>query len=325
MASVYKRGNTYWVRFQWRGQEVRKSARTASKAEAREYLSELQQQYRLIDRGGRPRVTFDEAAATYIEEHVASLETSTIRSYQQSLRVLQEEFSGKYLDEITRPAIARFEASQLKRVSASKVKHYRAALSGLLKIAVRHNWAETNICRDLDPIKVANDRFRFLTHKEWRTLRAALPEPLRSIAEVAVLRGMRCGEVLSLEWRDISENDDLIYIRQAKGGQRRAIPLEDAAPVILRQPRNGKLVFPTRTGARHRVDDVTKRVNARARAAGIDDFTFHDLRHTYASWYVQSGGDLYRLQRLLGHKSPTMTQRYAHLRVDDLRRSGRLH
>lgn len=319
MASIYKRGNTYWVRFQWRGQEVRKSARTTVKGEAREYLAHLQEQYRRLDRGGKPRVPFSEAAATYIEDHVSNLNLSTIRSYQQAVKALNNEFGTMYLDEISRASIAKFEAAQLRRVSASTVKHYRAALSGLFQIAIRHEMIDHNPCRTLDPIKVDNARFRFLTPKEWKALRAALPEPHRSIAEVSVLRGMRCGEILDLEWRDIDENLDLITIRNAKGNTRRVIPLEGARKILLSQPQNGRLIFPTSTGRRHRVDNVTKRVNAIARENGIDDFTFHDLRHTYASWYVQRGGDMYRLQRILGHKGPAMTQRYAHLRVDDLR------
>ena len=100
MASVYKRGTTYWVRFQWRGQEVRKSARTASKREAREYLQELQAQYRRIDLGGRPRITFDQAAIQFIEEEVSGKKLSTIRFYQDCVKALAAEFSGTYLDEV---------------------------------------------------------------------------------------------------------------------------------------------------------------------------------------------------------------------------------
>lgn len=329
MATVYKRGNTYWVRFQWHGQEIRKSARTTSKSQAREYLQDLQEQYRRIDRGGRPRVPFSEAAAAFIEEHVSTLSIGTIKFYQNRVKVLNDAFGDLYLDQITRSKIAGFEAQQAKRVSASTLKHYRAALSGIFKIAIRHDWIDANPCRDLDSIKVNNERHRFLTSKEWGTLKSALPDPLKSIAEVSVLRGMRLSEILNLEWRDINENEDLIFIRKSKGNTRRTIPLEDAGPVIFRQPKTGKLIFPTRSGNRFRPEDVSKRVNKVASESGIDDFTFHDLRHTFASWYVQGGGDMYRLQRLLGHKGPAMTQRYAHLRVDDLRKSrtkaGTLH
>lgn len=71
MATVYRRGDTWWVRFQWNGQEIRKSAQTALEGEAREYLAQIQEQYRKISLGGRPRTTFDAAAVRFIEEHVS--------------------------------------------------------------------------------------------------------------------------------------------------------------------------------------------------------------------------------------------------------------
>ena len=323
MASVYKRGGVWWVRFQWRGEEIRRSARTTAKGEARKYLAELQAQYRRLDVGGTPRVPFPDAAVAYIEEHVSKKKLSTIASYQNCLKTLLKTFATSYIDEISRSRIAQFEAAQSKRVSASTLKHYRAVLSGLFQVAMRHEWVKTNPCRTLDPIEVNNSRHRFLTDKEWQVLRDALPEPLQSIAELSILRGMRLGEVLGLEWRDISFVTDLITIRDTKAGKPRVIPLEGGGPVVRRfSGRGAGLIFRTSTGAGMRVDDVSRRVNRYAVKAGIADFTFHDLRHTFASWYVQRGGDMYRLQQILGHKGPTMTQRYAHLRVEDLREAA---
>ncbi|MEM6565609.1 MAG: tyrosine-type recombinase/integrase [Pseudomonadota bacterium] len=324
MATVYKRGRTYWVRYQWYGQEIRKSARTTSKNEAREYLSEVQEQYRQLDLHGRQRVTFDHAAATYIQEHVAKKKVSTIGFYQQVVRILAKEFSGMYLDQISRAKVANFESAQLRSLSASRVKHYRAALSGIFKTAIRYDWIDGNPCRDLDPIKIDNARYRFLTPAEWKTLKAALPEPERSIAETSVLRGMRLGEILSLKWEHIDEMRDEITMPDTKGNRPRVIPLETAREVFHRQPTRHGVVFPNRYGRPMTVHNTSKRINKLARAAGIEDFTFHDLRHTFASWYVQRGGDLYRLQRILGHKSPAMTQRYAHLRIDDLREPAQM-
>lgn len=322
MASVYKRGAVWWVRFQWNGQEIRQSARTTVKSEAREYLSELQNSYRNLALTGKPRVTFDQAAVAYLEEHASQKRISTIASYQQSIRVLRDAFSGQYLDQISRAKIAAFEAKHQKRVSASKVKHYRAALSGIFKVALRHEWVDRNPCRDLDPISVKNARHRFLTQDEWAALKKALPEPYRSIAEISIERGMRLGEIINLNWRDLNFISDEITIRETKGGRPRVIPMEGAAEIFRRQKKLSQFVFPTGVGTRRRVDNVSRKVNAIAREAGIEDFTFHDLRHTYASWYVQRGGDLYRLQTILGHQGPAMTQRYAHLRVDDLREAA---
>lgn len=319
MASVYKRGDTWWVRFQWNGEEIRRSARTSAKGEAREYLATLQAQYRLLSLGGRPRVTFDAAAVRYLEEHVSKKQGNTIRGYQTCLRVLSGAFSGKHLDEITRKAIAGFEAEQSKRVAPATLKIYRACLSGIFKTALRHDQVESNPCRDLDPIEVRNARYRFLTAAEWAVLRAALREPLRSIAEISILRGMRCGEILALTWADLDAARDEIRIRTSKNHLPRVLPMEGAFDVFKRQPSRKGLVFPGAKGFGESVAEVTRQINQAARDAKIPDFTFHDCRHTFASWYVQSGGDLYKLQLILGHKSPLMTQRYAHLRVDDLR------
>lgn len=262
-------------------------------------------------------MTFDHAAATFIQEHVAKKKVSTIGFYQKLVKALAEEFSGEYLDEITRAKLAKYESGL--RLSPSRTKHYRATMSGIYKTAIRHDWVDANPCRDLEPIKVNNERYRFLSKMEWRKLKEALPEPERSIAETSVLRGMRLGEILSLKWNDVDEARDEITMPDTKGNRPRVIPLEGAKEVFHRQPTRHGLVFPNRLGRPHTVDGVSRRINKLARDAGIDDFTFHDLRHTYASWYVQAGGDMYRLQRILGHKSPAMTQRYAHLRIDDLR------
>ncbi|MEP5728111.1 MAG: tyrosine-type recombinase/integrase [Sulfitobacter sp.] len=319
MASVYKRGSTYWVRFQWRGQEIRKSARTTSKREAREYLAEILAQYRRIDLGGKPRATFDQAAVQFIEQDVSKKKVSTIGFYQDCVKVLADEFSGSYLDEISRSRIAKFEADKSRKLSAQTVKHYRTTLSGIFRVAIRHDQVKVNPCRDLDPIKVDNARHRYLTEDEWGEMKPKLREPIRSIAEMSVLRGMRLGEILNLRWRDLDFQKDLITIPETKGNRPRVLPLEGGREVVERQPRVSDYVFTNMAENKFATNDVSKQFGAAMVRMEMDDFKFHDLRHTFASWYVQRGGDLYRLQIILGHKGPTMTQRYAHLRVDDLR------
>lgn len=319
MASVYKRGSVWWVRFQWNGEEIRRSARTTAKGEARQYLADLQAEYRRVGLGGRPRIPFPQAAVAYIQEHVSRLKESTIASYQRAVAVLRDEFGGMYLDEISRAKIAAFEVKQLRIVSPSTVHHYRAALSGIFRVAIRHEWVDLNPCQNLDPVRINNARERFLTEAEWRRLKAQLQDPLLGAAEVCVARGMRLGEVLAMKWRHVDHDADTIAIPDSKANRPRMIPLERAAEPIKRQARTSEYVFCTSTGAKMRQDDASRRIGRAAKRAGITDFKPHDLRHTFASWYVQRGGDLYRLQKILGHKGPTMTQRYAHLLVDDLR------
>jgi integrase len=145
---------------------------------------------------------------------------------------------------------------------------------------------------------------------------------------MALATGMRQGEILGLAWADVDFERGFITIRSPKGGTDATIPMNDAARDILKgRPRTegGAYVFPGRFGG-HRAD-VSKQFQAIRDAAGLPkDFRpMHGLRHVFASHLASSGKvDLYTLQRLLTHKTPGMTQRYAHLRDETLRAASNL-
>ena len=131
-----------------------------------------------------------------------------------------------------------------------------------------------------------------------------------------------------LEWRDIDFRRDFILIRDPKGGTDQTIPLNDAAKAVLKKhpKRKGSpFVFPGRSGNMR--TDINKAVGAIKKAAGLPKSfrALHGLRHVYASMLASSGKvDLYTLQKLMTHKSPVMTQRYAHLRDHALREASNL-
>ena len=135
---------------------------------------------------------------------------------------------------------------------------------------------------------------------------------------------MRVEEILSLRWKYVDLNRAVLTIMKTKNGERRTIPLNRIIIALLQ--RRSKVislvsdyVFITSVGTK--IDQGNMRadfIKARKKA-GLDDFRFHDLRHTFATRLVQSGVDLYKVQRLLGHKSPAMTQRYAHHYPESLR------
>lgn len=132
--------------------------------------------------------------------------------------------------------------------------------------------------------------------------------------------------MFKLRWSDIDYNRGFILIRNPKGGIDQKIPLNDTAKKIFEeQPKSSDFVFAGR-GGRQRVD-INKAVSRIKKAAGLPkDFrALHGLRHVFASMLASSGKvDLYTLQKLLTHKSPMMTQRYAHLRDDALKRASNL-
>ncbi len=165
-----------------------------------------------------------------------------------------------------------------------------------------------------------NSRLRYLQPKEYKNLLAEVPDYLRPIVITAANTGMRRGEILSLRWPQIDLANRLITLTNTKNGDIRVIPLNTTMVGILRdlmreRARRGYitpyvLINPL-TGDRW--EDFGRAFESAVKRAGIRDFTFHDLRHTAASWLVMSGVDLSTVASILGHKDIRMTQRYSHL------------
>lgn len=111
-------------------------------------------------------------------------------------------------------------------------------------------------------------------------------------------------------------------ISHTHGHTPRRVPLSPEALStvrgVLEQRSRPRSVFLFCKGDGGRIGNPRKAFESACRRAGIEDFRFHDLRHTFASWFVQGGGDLFRLSRILGHATLEMSARYSHLRTDDL-------
>ncbi len=179
--------------------------------------------------------------------------------------------------------------------------------------------------------KVNNLKTEDLTPEQLvRLLRAIEEEPnvqVANLVKLALFTGMRRGELFSLKWADLDFRHGFITIRDPKGGQDQKIPINDQARVILEShpKKDSPYVFPGRSGNKR--TDINKQVvRIKQRARLPKSFrALHGLRHVYASMLASSGQvDLYTLQKLLTHKSPSMTQRYAHLRDDALKKASSL-
>jgi integrase len=149
---------------------------------------------------------------------------------------------------------------------------------------------------------------------------------LRLIVLIALTTGMRIAEIFGLKWLDLLYGEGLIAVRaKLKGGKIRYVPMppELAAelrryPAVLGEDR----VFPPKRGAKGERQRVEGSFETVLEMAGIEDFRFHDLRHTFASWYMMNGGDLYELAKILGHANIKMTERYAKLAKTHIAKTG---
>ena len=179
-------------------------------------------------------------------------------------------------------------------------------------------------------LKVNNLKTEDLNPEQLAALMGAINEEYDSMAanfmRLVLCTGMRRGELFKLKWGDVDFDRGFICIRGPKGGRDQTIPLNQVAREVLEDhSRSSEYVFPGR-GGRQRTRPP-KRIEAIRERAGLPpDFRpLHGLRHVYASMLASSGQvDLYTLQKLLTHKSAAMTQRYAHLRDEALRRASDL-
>ena len=216
---------------------------------------------------------------------------------------------------ITKNDVAKFIETRLSgedSVAPATVRKEVQALKYCCKLAVEE-WEllRLNPAQSVKLPKVRDEKPRFLTPNELRATLKAAPDWMRAPIALAAATGMRQGELLALRWLDIDFQAKLIYLRSAttKTAEPRVIPLSPAAQLVLESLPQGKArarVFADVDPARLSV--YIRRVFA---SLGIEDASFHTLRHTAASWMVQAGISLYSTGQVLGHKTPRMTQRYA--------------
>ena len=177
--------------------------------------------------------------------------------------------------------------------------------------------------------KVDNNRMRFLMRDEAAKLLIALATKSADVHDMTLLSlhaGLRFGEISSLTWQDVDLKKGVLTLRDAKAGSRYAFLTEQAAKMLENRPQGkpSDHVFPGRKGKMDRISPTFFRVVDDLKFnEGIDDprlqICFHSCRHSYASWMIEDGQDLYTVQKLLGHKTNVMTQRYAHLSENKLR------
>jgi len=227
--------------------------------------------------------------------------------------------------------VDRLRLKLLKKKSPGTVKNVLELLRRIINFGVKKNLC-SGLNFTIEMPRVDNIKTEDLTSEQLKSLLMAIEKDTHTHAGAMMLMtlftGLRRGELFKLEWQHVDFDRGFINIVDPKGGPDQRVPLNDAARELLRShPRTKKsqFIFPGR-GGRQRVD-INKAVNEIKKQAGLPkDFRpLHGLRHVYASMLASSGQvDLYTLQKLLTHKSPQMTQRYAHLRDSALKEASEL-
>lgn len=238
---------------------------------------------------------------------------------EQKIGILVQEFGDRAASSLTQQELAAFLES--RNTSPATFNCYRATLSMIYREAIRNGWTERNLARLIRAKKEDNGRIRFLSDDEERNLRKVLAaeysERYLNEFEVALHTGMRRSEQFTLAWEQTDLRAQRIHLLKTKNGSNRTVPLNSITLAALERQKeisgNAERVFVTEDGKPFIRKAIRRWFEEAIVKAGIKDFSWHCLRHTFCSRLVMAGVPIKTVQDLMGHKTIQMTARYAHL------------
>ncbi|BBE52212.1 Putative prophage phiRv2 integrase [Ferriphaselus amnicola] len=311
--SLKKRGNTWYIDFVApSGERVRCSAGTTDKIQAQELHDKLKAESWRVDKlGEKPRRTWDDAAYKWLTE------TDYKRTHKQDVsqvRWLQQHFRGKYLDELTRDVIAKVGELKKRKTSPATANRLLALIRAILRRAAL-DWEWIDKAPLIRLYREPKRRVRYLTPPQAQKLISELPTHLADMVSFSLATGLRQANVTKLEWSqvDVARHVAWIHGDQAKAGKPIHVTLNETAMSVLTKQigKHSRWVFTFKGKPIQQV--TTKAWYKSLTRAGIEDFRWHDLRHTWASWLAQSGVPLNVIQEMGAWESAEMVRRYAHL------------
>jgi integrase len=263
----------------------------------------------------------------YIEDILPN-KPKNLRTVKAQLLWWKQQLGSYALADVTPALIGEYRDKLIKNPthkrtprSPSTVVRYLSALSHTLTVAVKEwGWLEDSPMRKVTKPKEPRGRVRFLDDAEREPLLQACKSSdnpyLYPVVVLALSTGMRQAEIMNLKWTDIDLQRGRIVLQETKNGERRVVPITGLALRELKSLDKTKhkdlgFVFPSKHA--HQPIDLRFPWEKALKAAGIEDFRFHDLRHSAASYLAMNGASLAEIAEVLGHKTLSMVKRYAHL------------
>lgn len=318
--SIYKKNGKYYCRFQIDGERHHYLCNGAtSEKEARKiedgFRYKLQQQQNGVIAKNIKKIKLSKILDMYLD--YSKLNKKSYNGDLSIVTVIKTYFKDIYANDLNLSKLESFKKYLLeeRKVSKATVNRYRSAISKAYNLAIANKFLKENPINEFKKLKEKNFMIRFLTKEEEIKLYNNLPANLKPLVTTALQTGMRKNEIFKLKWSNINFALGFIELLETKSGKSRKIPISDKLRDVLTHNLQvnigGEYVFLNPLTSKP-YSNISKSFKKALKAANIENFRFHDLRHTVATRLVEKGIDLVVVKEILGHSKIDTTLRYAH-------------
>jgi integrase len=314
------------------GKQIRSATAASTKREALRILrARMGEQARAEATGVSPQaftMTLEQFLdEVFLPDMRVTRRPSTAKGYQAYAPLLKDYFEGKRLSAITRGDVLRLQSLLLRRgetnpkhkLAPATINRLVAFVRTVLYEAMSREYIDRNPAARIKMLQEENTRFRVISTLEERRLLEKTPSWLAQAIRVALLTGLRQGEILRLRRHDVDRERRLIHVSsETNNHHSRLVPYPEALEPLLEEllPAEGRpdgFVFVRADGEAFKRCHIVNGFRKAVRDAELHDCTFHDTRRTYASRLVNRGVSLPVIAKLLGHGATYVTERYAHV------------
>jgi len=319
MGSIYKRGATYWIKYYRGGRPFRESTHSNKMTAARRLLALREGQ---IVEGRFPglaseKLRFEDLVQDYLSDYVVNQKKSWDDA-ERYARYLKEAFGGLRAMEITSDKIAAYIEQRRKNGSSNAtINRELGALRRIFNLAAHQQPPKVFQVPPIPHLKEHNIRTGFLEHDEFLSLRGALPDHQKVPVTIGYWTGMRLGEIVSLQWRQVDFDRGLLRLEPGttKSGEGRSIPfLGDLGDVLDRWRKATIERWPSCPWVCHyagqQLTRLTRAWKTACRRVGLEGRLFHDLRRTAIRNMVRAGISERVAMQISGHKTRSVFDRY---------------
>lgn len=324
MATIETREGTKGVRYRavvrLEGQVQRATFRT--KSEAKKWAARIEAG--IVEGKHLPAPEAKrKSVADLVERYERTVLAGKRKDAKRCARFWSDRLGTLKLARLTPARVAEVRDELAETRAPATVNRYLAALSHACTVAEREwGWLAANPLRKVRRLKEPRGRVRFLSDDEREALLKAAKDgdhpQLYVIVLIAITTGARRGEILRLRWADVDLNAGRAVLHKTKNDERRSIALVPQVVAELKALRKVRhidddLIFRSPATGSDSYFHIEKAWRSAREKAGLEDFRFHDLRHTAASYLAMNGATTAEIAAVLGHKTLAMVKRYAHL------------